>query len=307
MKMALWDFALRKKGVYGFLHIIILLLSLFLVISISIDTFKNIPFYTQTSYMKIQLWICLFFLFDFFLEFILSKDKLRYLRTHFVFFLVAIPYQNIISYYHIEFSPEINYFIRFIPLVRGGYALAIVVGWLSYNKASGLFISYITMLFATVYFSSLIFYVLETKTNPLVKNYGDALWWAFMDVTTVGSNIIAVTVTGRVLSVLLAALGMMMFPIFTVYVTSLVQRTNKEKKAYYAELNKEMQTAKGTVSAAPKPSDVSVQSHRTKKTESSSLPGGSGLTSASNASTVSGEGMGNEAPADGSAAGVSSE
>ena len=42
MKMAVFDFALRKKGVNGVLHIIILLLSLFLVISISIDTFKNL-------------------------------------------------------------------------------------------------------------------------------------------------------------------------------------------------------------------------------------------------------------------------
>ena len=236
MKMAVFDFALRKKGVYGVLHIIILLLSLFLVISISIDTFKNIPFYTQTSYKKIQLWICLFFLFDFVLEFFLSKDKLRYLRTHFIFLLVAIPYQNIIEYYHIITSPELSYFLRFVPLVRGGYVLAIVVGWLSYNKASGLFVSYLTMLLATVYFSSLIFFVLEHKVNPLVANYGDALWWAFMDVTTVGSNISAITVTGRVLSVVLAALGMMMFPIFTVYVTSLVQKSNEEKKRFYENI-----------------------------------------------------------------------
>lgn len=70
-----------------------------------------------------------------------------------------------------------------------------------------------------------------------MTGYGDALWWAFMDVTTVGSNIIAVTVTGRVLSVLLAALGMMMFPIFTVYVTSLIQKKkNKEKEEYYKQL-----------------------------------------------------------------------
>ena len=236
MKMAVFDFALRKKGVYGVLHIIILLLSLFLVISISIDTFKNIPFYTQTSYKKIQLWICLFFLFDFVLELFLSKDKLRYLRTHFIFLLVAIPYQNIIEYYHIITSPELSYFLRFVPLVRGGYALAIVVGWLSYNKASGLFVSYLTMLLATVYFSSLIFFVLEHKVNPLVANYGDALWWAFMDVTTVGSNISAITVTGRVLSVVLDALGMMMFPIFTVYVTSLVQKSNEEKKRFYENI-----------------------------------------------------------------------
>ena len=96
MKMAVFDFALRKKGVYGVLHIIILLLSLFLVISISIDTFKNIPFYTQTSYKKIQLWICLFFLFDFVLELFLSKDKLRYLRTHFIFLLVRTSQKNTI-------------------------------------------------------------------------------------------------------------------------------------------------------------------------------------------------------------------
>ena len=221
MKMALSEFVLRKKGIYGILHVIILLLSLFLVISISIDTFKGIPFYEQSVYMEVQLWIC------------------ALLATHFIFLLVAIPYQNIIAYMGWTFSPEVTYMLRFIPLVRGGYAMAIVVGWLTYNRASGLFVSYLTMLLATVYFSSLAFYVMEHGSNPLVKGYGDALWWAFMDVTTVGSNIIAVTVTGRVLSVLLAALGMMMFPIFTVYVTSLVERRNKEKQDYYKKIEQE--------------------------------------------------------------------
>ena len=237
--MALSDFALRKRGIYGVLHVIILLLSLFLVISISVDTFKGIPFYTQSLYMKVQLWICILFLFDFLLELFLSKDKLRYFSTHFIFLLVAIPYQNIIAYFGWTFSPEITYMLRFVPLVRGGYAMAIVVGWLTYNKASSLFVSYLTMLLATVYFASLAFFVLEHKVNPLVVGYGDALWWAFMDVTTVGSNIIAVTVTGRVLSVLLAALGMMMFPIFTVYMTSLIQKKNKEREAYYQQMEAE--------------------------------------------------------------------
>ena len=69
-----------------------------------------------------------------------------------------------------------------------------------------------------------------------------------MDVTTVGSNIIAVTATGRVLSVLLAALGMMMFPIFTVYVTSLIQKKNKEKDEHYQQIEEN-----GKVVAAPEP------------------------------------------------------
>ena len=237
MKSAFNDIIYEKRGIYGVLHVIILLLSLFLIVVISVDTFKNIPFMTQGSYLKIQFWICMFFIADFVLEFFLSKRKLYYLQTHFIFLIVSIPYLNIISYYGIEFSPEITYFLRFIPLARSGYALAIVVGWLSSNKASGLFVSYLAMLLATVYFSSLIFFVIEHKVNPQVTGYDDALWWAFMDVTTVGSNIYAVTPTGRILSVLLAALGMMMFPIFTVYVTSLVQNANKRKNELYNEDN----------------------------------------------------------------------
>ena len=248
MKSAFSDIVYQKRGIYGVLHVMILLMCLFLIVSISVDTFHNIPFLTQARYLKIQWWICLFFLFDFLLEFILSKDKWYYVKTHFIFLIVAIPYLSIIDYYHISFSPEITYFIRFIPLVRGGYAMAIVVGWLTYNKASSLFVSYLTMLLATVYFASLAFFVMEHKVNPLVTGYGDALWWAFMDVTTVGSNIIAVTATGRVLSVLLAALGMMMFPIFTVYVTSLIQKKNKEKDEYYQQIEEN-----GKVVAAPEP------------------------------------------------------
>ena len=177
MKTALSEFIVRKKGIYGILHVIILLLSLFLVISISVDTFKGIPFYEQSVYMEVQLWICALFLADFVLEWILATNWKRYVATHFIFLLVAIPYQNIIAYMGWTFSPEITYMLRFIPLVRGGYAMAIVVGWLTYNRASGLFVSYLTMLLATVYFSSLAFYVMEHGTNPLVTGYGDASWW----------------------------------------------------------------------------------------------------------------------------------
>ena len=67
MKMAVFDFALRKKGVYGVLHIIILLLSLFLVISISIDirrfNYGSVCFFFSIlfwnfSYRKINYVIC---------------------------------------------------------------------------------------------------------------------------------------------------------------------------------------------------------------------------------------------------------
>lgn len=217
-----------RKQIYFWLHIFLLMLSLFLIIFISIDTFKNIAFYKEPEFMAVQLWICILFLIDFFLEWILAEKKWHYLFTHFLFFLVAIPYNNIIGYFGWNFSPQVEYLLRYVPLVRGGYALAIVVGWLTSNRATGLFLSYLLTLVATVYFASVIFFIFEQTVNPLVNNYIDALWWASMDVTTVGSNIIAVTPVGRVLSVVLAALGMMLFPIFTVYITNIIQTRNKQ-------------------------------------------------------------------------------
>ena len=84
MRTAFNDFFYEKRGIYGVLHVMILLLSLFLIVDISIDTFNNIPFISQTSYLKTQFWICMFFIADFILEFFLSKDKIHYLQTHFL-------------------------------------------------------------------------------------------------------------------------------------------------------------------------------------------------------------------------------
>lgn len=218
----------KKGGIYSFLHLIILALSIFLVVIISIDSYHNVVFYDQPQFMKAQLWICVLFLADFFIEFFLSQNKKNYLATHFIFFLVSIPYNAIIDHYGWDFSPMLSYCIRYIPLIRGGYAMSIVVSWFTYNKATGLFISYLMTLLFTIYFSSLAFYLFERGVNPGVQNYGDAVWWAFMDATTVGSNIVAVTTIGRVLSVLLAAVGMMMFPIFTVYVTNILTKHNQQ-------------------------------------------------------------------------------
>lgn len=273
----------RRKLLYYFMHIFVLILSVFLIISISIDTFKNIAFYKEPEFMEIQFWICILFLLDFFVEWILAEKKWHYLATHFLFFLVAIPYSTIFNYYGLTFSPKIEYLIRYIPLVRGGYALSMVVGWLTANKATSLFLSYTISLIATLYFSSVIFFVFEQHVNPLVNRYTDALWWAAMDMTTVGSNIIAVTGVGRVLSVLLAALGMMLFPIFTVYITNLIQQRNQRGwimgQGNFVE--EEEQAEKNTPASNPAPAPASAPAPA-QAPASSSAPESDAASSASN-------------------------
>ena len=218
----------RKKGILMILHIVILALSVLLIVLISLDTFNGINFYNQPKFEKWQFWICIVFLADFFIELFLSSRKWHYIATHFLFLIVSIPYQAIIYKFGWHLSEQLSYIIRYMPLVRGGYAMAIVVGWFTSNKVTGLFFSYIITLLSTVYFASLTFFLFEHGVNKAVTSYDDALWWSAMNVTTVGCNIVAVTPVGRVLTVLLAALGMMMFPIFTVYVTNIITKRNEE-------------------------------------------------------------------------------
>lgn len=71
-----------KQGVIDFLHIVILVLSLFLVISISYDIFNNIAFQDQSQYLEIQWWICMFFMFAFFLQWFFAEKRARYFFTH---------------------------------------------------------------------------------------------------------------------------------------------------------------------------------------------------------------------------------
>lgn len=220
----------REKGVYLILHLIVLALSLLLVICISVDSFHNVAFYNQPKFVHMQVWICVAFMADFFIEFFLSDKKWHYVKNRFIFFLVAIPYEAILVQFNFfdSLPPELLYVIRYMPLIRGGYALAIVVGWLTYSKAAGLFFTYIIILLSTVYFASLTFFQFEHGPNPMVHTYSDAIWWASMNMTTVGCNIVAVTTVGKILSVVLACLGMMMFPIFTVYITNIITRHNQQ-------------------------------------------------------------------------------
>ena len=137
-----------ESKVYGALHIAILVLSVFLIITISVDTFRNLSFLNQGNYMTVQLWVCTFFMFDFLLELVLSPHKWQYLKSHFIFFLVSIPYLNIITYMHVDFSPQAGYFLRFIPLEPRRMTHS-VLAWKKHNlfsPAASLFVQEIHLL-----------------------------------------------------------------------------------------------------------------------------------------------------------------
>lgn len=206
---------------------LVLLLSLLLIVYISYDTFEGINFLRNHVYMTFQFWVCVVFMADFLVELAFAQSKRRYLKSRWLFFVISIPYLNIINIYHMQIPADIAYYLRFVPLLRGAYSLSMVVGYVSQNKAVSLLAQYVAILSAAVYILALIFFYQEHGVNPDVVTFWDALYWACLYMTTVGCEYYAVTTVGKIIAVILPILGMMVLPLFTVYFTSRVSQYNK--------------------------------------------------------------------------------
>lgn len=210
-----------KTRLVAVLRIMVLLLSLLLLSVITYDTLHDVSFETSASYLRLQFWVCLFFLADIVIEFALAENKSRHLIRNIPFILVSIPYLSIITHYNIAISPQLGYVIRFIPLFRTAYVVMLVSKMISRNWISSMFSGYIILLVTLLYFLSLMFYVEEHYVNPGVTSYWESLWFSVMQMTTCGSSIQPVTSSGRVISIVLSAAGLVLFPVFTVYFTKI--------------------------------------------------------------------------------------
>ena len=133
------------------MNLVVLLLSFVLIIWISIDTFNRVDLLTNHSYMQFQFWVCMVFILDFFVGLIFAKDRLRFFKHRIFFLILSIPYLNIINTLDISLNAEAVYFARFIPLMRGALALTVVVGYISSNSVTSLFMSYLTIMLFVVY------------------------------------------------------------------------------------------------------------------------------------------------------------
>lgn len=212
-----------KNIVASTLHVAVLAVSIALIVVISIDAFA--PEWPEHSvYTALQLPFCVIFLLDFFFEFYCSAARGRFLRHNFLVFFVSIPYSIILS--HIGIAPVGigGIVIHYLPTLRAVIAMAYVVSFVSRNRLIGLFASYVIILVLATYFSSIIFFLAERHINPSVTGYWQALYWSLLEVTTLGAPFYPFTTTGKAVSMVISAMGMLMFPLFTVYLTQMVQK-----------------------------------------------------------------------------------
>ena len=219
----------KAQRVRNILNIIGVIASLILIISISLEVFSDDSFFKRNIYSDTQFWVCLYFCIDFFIFWALSKNRWQFFRRYFIIFFLSVPYLSFIDNLHERFTEGQIYLIRLIPLIRGAAASVFIILLMVRRSTTALFISYVILLFAIIYFMTILFFVAERGVNVEVKNFYDSLWWAAMTVTTLGSTIQPITVSGKIITASLAMVGLTIFPIFTAYITTLVNRLGQKE------------------------------------------------------------------------------
>ncbi|MBR5139222.1 MAG: two pore domain potassium channel family protein [Alistipes sp.] len=208
-----------------------LLAGIALLVGVSVEVLTGNHYTYSEWYMWLQFIVCIIFIFDFASALAVRDAKGRYYMLNLLFLIISIPYLNILAWIDLPLSRGVAIVVASLPLLRSFVAMGVVVQWFISGNANRLFSAYVFTVVCFTYLAALMFYDYELGVNSKLHSFGDALWWSWMGVTTVGAAIFPVTGIGKVLAVMLPALGMMFFPIFTIYVTNMydIKRTNKEQ------------------------------------------------------------------------------
>lgn len=212
------------------INILTLVASILLLASLSVEVLYSRQFAEFSAlYSWAMLGVCVIFLIDFFMLMWASADRLKFMLHNSMMLLLSVPYHAIINAMGIIPNHTLTMALSGVVLLRAVMALYITLRWLIARRATRLLWAYIATVVVGTYFAALFFYEYEAPVNSAVGGFGDALWWACMNVTTVGSSITPVTALGKCICVALPIVGMAMFPVFTVYITSLFDNASKPK------------------------------------------------------------------------------
>jgi voltage-gated potassium channel len=204
------------------INILTLLASVLLLASLSVEIIYSRELARFSSvYAWAMFSVCIIFIVDVIALTIHSDHPWRYLLRNIYVLILSIPYHTLLWLMDIEVGHGVQMALSGVVMLRGVMALYITLRWLIERRTTRLFWAYISTVLICTYFAALMFYEFEAPVNSAVGSFGDAMWWAWMNLATVGSTITPVTALGKVICVVLPILGMAMLPVFTVYITSL--------------------------------------------------------------------------------------
>ena len=203
--------------------------SVVLLLGISYEVTAQRGGYLSEWYRSLQLVVCSIFFMTAVFRLMIAQSRRRHWFRDTFFAIASIPYIDILDWSGFALHHTQERIVAFAPVLISIMATVVILEWLIEGKKRRLMAAYVITVTMFTYISALLFYDAEMGVNSHLSSFGDALWWAAMNMTTVGAEIFPVTVAGKVVSVLLPIVGMMFFPIFTVYISDYYNKKEGDK------------------------------------------------------------------------------
>lgn len=211
------------------LNILVFILSIYVLGALVIDTVFKLQYETEELLIYIDHTICAFFFFEFCYNFYHAKNKAKFMQWGWIDLLSSIP---LVGYLRVG---RLFRLIRLIRVIRAFKTTRHLVNHVFANKIQGTLTSVLVIAILLLIFSSIAILQVEHDPNSNIKTAGDALWWAYVTITTVGyGDRYPVTSEGRILAAVLMTAGVGLFGTFTAYISSLFvanqRKVNSENK-----------------------------------------------------------------------------
>jgi len=205
----------KNENQLGLLNLVVFVLSIYVLLAILADTVFKLPAETSTLLTYIDNTICVFFFAEFCIRCYKAENKLAFMKWGWIDLISSIP---AVSYLR---AGRILRLIRLLRLIRAFRSTQMFVKYVFRNKAKGAFTSVTLLAILLIIFSSIAILQVEKDPNSNIKSAEDAIWWAYVTITTVGyGDKYPVTMEGRIIAAVLMTAGVGLFGTFTAYVSS---------------------------------------------------------------------------------------
>ncbi len=206
----------EKEDKLGYFNIIIMVLTIYVLGALLLETIFVLPPETSKLLKFIDNVICLIFFVDFTFRFFKADNKLKFMRWGWIDLISSIP---MINYFR---AGRLLRLIRLLRIVRAFRSSRMLLHHIFKNKAKGTFTTVSIFAVMLIIFSSIAILQVENTKEGNIKTAEDALWWAYVTITTVGyGDKFPVTTEGRIIAVVLMTAGVGLFGTFTAYASSL--------------------------------------------------------------------------------------
>ena len=211
-----------KEEKLNFFNLLIIILSFYVLGSLVVDTFFTLPPEITKVLYYVDNFICLIFLLDFVIKFKQAENKLHFMKWGWIDLLASIPTLDIMR------AGRLLRLIRLIRIFRAFRSTKHIVNHIFKNKIQGTLTSVSIIAVLMLLFSSIAILQFEASDpNSNIKTAGDAIWWSYVTITTVGyGDKYPVTTEGRIIAAILMTVGVGLFGTFTAYVSSLFVKDN---------------------------------------------------------------------------------